>query len=88
MPTSELPTMSSLPTLYLSIAVAVCAVVAVVALHSAAADVVSGLIVIGALGVVARTVMRLAGDDDETARRPRTTSSPAPPRTCHRQEAR
>jgi hypothetical protein len=57
--------MSSLATLYLSIAVAVCAVVAVVAIKSAAADVVAGVIVLLALAVAGRVVIRLAGDGDE-----------------------
>jgi hypothetical protein len=58
--------MSSLTTLYLSIVMAVGAVVAVVAIDSAAADIVAGVIVVLALAVVGRVVIRLAGDGDET----------------------
>jgi 4-hydroxybenzoate polyprenyltransferase len=57
--------MSSLAALYLSIAVGVSAVVAVVAFHSAPAGVASGLIVMVALGVAVRAVLRLARDGDE-----------------------
>ena len=57
--------MFSLRTLFLSIAVAVGAVVGVVAIHSAAADVVAGVVVVGALAVAARVVIQLAGDGDE-----------------------
>jgi hypothetical protein len=57
--------MSSLSTLYLSIAVAVCAVVAVVVIDSAAADVAAGVIVVFPLAAASRVVIRLAGDGDE-----------------------
>ena len=56
--------MSSLATLYFSIAVAVGAVVAVVVVQSSVGDVVAGAVALTALATAARAISHLLADDE------------------------
>ena len=59
--------MSSLATLYCSIAVAVWAVVAVVVVQSTVGDVFGGAVALTALATAARAIAQLLADDESTA---------------------
>ena len=59
--------MHPLVTLYFSIAMAIWAVFAVVAVHTAIADVAAGVIVLATLAMVARAILQLLTGDGPTA---------------------
>ena len=59
--------MSSLVTLYFSIAVAVWAVVAVVVVQTTVGDVVAAAVALTALAIAARAISQLLADDEPTA---------------------
>ena len=68
--------MSSLATLYFSIAVAVWAVLAVVVVHTTVGDAVGGAAALTALAIAVRAVSHLLADEEPTAGATRPSKAP------------